>query len=173
MKKILSSVILVLCALLIFGCTNESEPYVEVPSVGEKIPQFSSLQGSDGNTYNISDFEGRPLLLMFETVDCMYCEKERPSILKLEDKYRDSLQIVTIGMGEEMEQVLPHIESENINHLWLTEGDQFVAVTYLVAGTPDHFFVDNKGILRSRLKGFMTYEQLVENINPLLEANNQ
>ena len=170
-------------SLFLVGCNVgeemivEGEPYVSVPTIGKKIPQFDNLEGTDGNYHSLSEFEGAALLLMFETVECSYCEKERPSIFKLEEKYGaldkgGQLQIVTISIGEDMEEVLPHVQEKGISHLWLLEGDQFVSITYLANGTPDHFFVDKDGILRARFKGYLEYDILDENVQKLLEYNN-
>jgi|GEM_PF-4128044 len=155
---------------------EEEDPYVHVPIIGKKIPQFDNLEGSDGNFYNLSDFEGKPMLLMFETVECHFCEKERPSIIKLEEKYgvgtEDSeLHIVTISVSETMEEIMPHVIRHNINHVWLSEGEQFVSITYLAYGTPDHFFVDQDGVLRAHRKGYLTYEQLETHIQNLFRYN--
>ncbi len=171
MKKFLILFLVSVLGFGLFGCSDlvEEGPYVEAPTVGKKIPQFDGLIGSDGEVHSLSEFEGQPLLLMFETTECSYCEKERPSIHKLLSEYEGRLNIVTIAISESIEDILKYVENEGIEYLWLAEGDQFVSVTYLAVGTPDHLFVDSDGILVSRIKGYLEYDILVENIENLLK----
>lgn len=135
------------------------ESYVSVPTTGKKIPQFDGLLGSDGELHNLSDFEGAPLLLLFETEHCHYCDLERPGWIELLEEY-PYLQIVTVAVGEEIDRITEFVEEEKLPYLWLAEGDQFVSITYLVNGTPDHFLIDADGILRARYKGYLTKDRL-------------
>lgn len=150
----------------VYGC-GEVSPYVQVPKIGKELPPFENVLGSDGEIYAFSDFKGAPLLLMFQTVHCVYCEEERPYLEELRSEF-PAVRFFTIDVADSIEEVREHIVEKNIGYIWGIDQTEFIAEKYLSATTPDHFFVDVNGILQDRASGFLSKEQLESKLQNLV-----
>ncbi len=70
-------VFLLICLLLPMLLTACSQENVKKLEVGDSAPVFS-LQDLDGNTFNLSDLKGSPVLLRFFLTDCKFCRADTP-----------------------------------------------------------------------------------------------
>lgn len=72
-------------------------------SVAERVsrPDFA-MQDLEGNKRNISDWDGKVILLNFWATWCPPCLKEIPTLIELQDAYGDrGLQIIGVAVDDE------------------------------------------------------------------------
>jgi len=111
----------------------------------------SSYQGQDwtlnnlaGETVSLSDFQGRPTLLVFWATWCPYCKKLLPGIEALNQKYENQgLKILAVNIREDWK---PDVYWRNHEYTFDTvlAGDDLVPV-YGVRGTPYLVFIAPSG----------------------------
>lgn len=99
---------LLMLAFLVFSVTTVAStdnpnlklyplnPIKDMLKVGDKAPDFS-LKGSDGKTYQLSDFKGKYVVLDFWAMWCGPCKKKMPKIQKLHNLYKNK-EVEVIGM---------------------------------------------------------------------------
>lgn len=64
------------------------------------------LPGTDGRSYRLADYPGRPVLINVFTTWCGPCEEERPHLVQFHGRYAKSgLVVLAISRGEEAEVV--------------------------------------------------------------------
>ena len=70
-----------------------------------------------GETFRISDFEGKPILLESFAVWCPTCTKQQNEVKKLHDEIGDSVVSIAINTdpNEDESKVLEHIQKNNFN----------------------------------------------------------
>lgn len=108
-KKIAVVFLLLSFLLLIFGCAKkviqEKEQFLDSqPSVEEQQPQEISTAWMDidlvdvrtGQTFKISDFKGKPILLESFAVWCPVCTKQQQNIKKLHNLIGDSFVSISL-----------------------------------------------------------------------------
>jgi thiol-disulfide isomerase/thioredoxin len=127
MKKIILFVLFVL-VLFVFGCTNNSsvaDNSVETVDTSSQDtgPLDTSWQDIDladiktGETFRISDFAGKPILLESFAVWCPTCTKQQREIKKLHEEVGDTIVSISIDtdINEDADTVLDHINQNGFD----------------------------------------------------------
>ncbi|MDO8470550.1 MAG: thioredoxin family protein [bacterium] len=115
---------------------------------GDKAPDFS-LQGTDGKTYSLSDFQGKKgLLIVFMCNHCPYVKAKIGAIVDLYSKYKDSIAFVGVNSndpnypGEGKESMKAFAKERGMAFPYLFDETQEVAKAYGATCTPDPFLFD-------------------------------
>ena len=110
-----------------------------------QAPEFT-LTTEAGKVINLSDYQGKPLIIHFWATWCPYCKKLQPGLDKLYLKYqKQGLAMIAISFWEE-DGATPQTEliKRGMHFQTLVNGEQ-VAKQYQVKGTPTTFFIDKSG----------------------------
>ena len=117
---------------------------------GDAAPTFS-LKGVDEKTYSLSDFSGKEgLLILFICNHCPYVKTKIDTIVKLQEKWKDSVAFVGINSndpeyeGEGMENMKKFAKERDINFPYVLDNTQEVAKAYGATCTPDPFLFDKE-----------------------------
>jgi peroxiredoxin len=114
------------------------------PTAGFFAPPFS-LKTTGGTELSLNDFRGQNVLLVFWSTACPYCAGELADLKKFADTYRGKITVLAIIYKDPAKTVEDYQKSENINFPILLDSDGTVTGEYKIAGTPAHFFVNQKG----------------------------
>ena len=83
--------------------------------IGTKLEDFSLLD-TEGQQRQISEWQGKTLVLNFWATWCAPCREEIPVFVELQDQYRnDGLQFVGIAL-QETEEVRDFLQEFNVNY---------------------------------------------------------
>jgi len=103
-----------------------------------------TLKSVSGKQVTLSNYQGKPVILVFWATWCPYCKKLLPGIARLNDKYEDKgLKIIAVNIKEDWQ---PHVYWRNHGYEFdaVLEGDD-VAALYGVVGTPSIVFIAPSG----------------------------
>ena len=78
----------------------------------KKIEPFSLIDMNDKKK-TISNSDGKLLLLNFWATWCPPCIKEIPELMKLEKKYKDSIEVLFISVDSNPKKVIPKFLKKN------------------------------------------------------------
>lgn len=114
MKKIRKmGMILCIAVLLgsVAGCQQKRENQNTQKNTQEnsqesetKAPDFT-VQLANGDTFTLSEQEGKVVLLNFWATWCSPCVEEMPALQKIHEEYGDQVKVVAVDCGEEKEVV--------------------------------------------------------------------
>ncbi|MEZ6051833.1 MAG: thioredoxin family protein [Planctomycetaceae bacterium] len=119
--------------------------------LGSQAPEFS-LPNVDGSTVSLSDFEGKPgLLVMFICNHCPFVIHLREDLAKFVKEYQDQgLAVVAISSNDVEtypqdgpDKMKQEAESNGYTFPYLYDASQEVAKAYHAACTPDFFLFDS------------------------------
>lgn len=137
-----------LVILFVSGCETETQSQ---QSADTEDQLTSDYRGSDwtlnnltGEAITLSDYQGRPTLLIFWATWCPYCKKLLPGIAELNDKYESQgLKVLAVNIREDWK---PEVYWRNFGYKFDTvlEGDE-VAKIYGIKGTPGIVFISPSG----------------------------
>lgn len=135
---------------------------VTIQDSGEQRPGFA-LPDTTGTIRNVSEWDGKLLLLNFWATWCAPCRKEIPILIEAQRKYGGAgLQVVGLAV-DEREPVRKYAEDFGINYPLLVDAMNVVKVQDAYnggAGLPVSILVDRDGIVRERVIGEMHEAQL-------------
>jgi len=110
------------------------------------------LESIDGRNLKLADLKGKVVLIDFWATWCGPCVAEIPSLKKLQEKYRERLEIIAVSIDEDSRKVRPFVTEHAFNFLVAHSpalGKQFKATPI-----PNSLFIDKQGNLRYRKIGF-------------------
>ncbi len=143
--------------------SNIEEPKEESARNEIKAPNFK-LAKINGDEFNLSDFEGKVVMLNFWGTWCPPCRKEIPDLVNLQSKYnKDGLEIVgiTLNSGSAVD-IQKFASQKQMNYTLLTDfnNNETQAVTYLygqaigqqISSIPTTLIIDREGYI---VKGYL------------------
>ena len=119
-----------------------------------------------GDTFNLTDYQGKVVLLNFWATACPPCDTERPLLNELQQTYRDrGLVIVGIALDRGgMPQIAEYLESQRVGFR-IVLGDTSLSDAFGgLVGVPVSMFVDKEGRLAASFVGRRprrSYEEVI------------
>jgi peroxiredoxin len=134
------------------------------PELNNIAPNFS-LKDTHGNTYELWELRGHPVLVRFWATWCGYCLEELPAVQALYDRYQDNGLIIlgVNGDGESLSKIEAYQNEHGVNFPLLVDIDQHAYTDYKIDGFPISFFIDTNGVIQHIQNG-STDEQSYDNI---------
>ena len=120
------------------------------------VPDFS-LPDAKGKKYSLSDFRGRPLLVMFLCNHCPFVKHVRAELAAIGRKYEKSVFIVAINSNDfqsypedRPEMMLKEAADAGYTFPYLVDESQAVAKAFDATCTPDFFLFNERHKLAYR-----------------------
>lgn len=152
------------------GSSND----VVVPSpakakVGTLAPDFT-LPSLAGEEVTLSDLRGKPVVLAFFASWCNPCEKDMPVLQKLQDDHPDDLHVIGVNFKDFKGDSADFVKRLGVTFPALVENSATnpVGKAYDVNALPDTVFIDANGIVRQRLYGQVTRDDIENAADALL-----
>lgn len=120
--------------------------------VGQVAPEIE-LVGVDGKKINLSDLEGKMVLIDFWASWCGPCRRENPNVVEAYNKYKDSkfknakgFEVFSVSLDRAEQPWLDAIKKDGLvwkNHGWDNQG--VASKAYGVVSIPSGFLIDGDG----------------------------
>ncbi len=138
------AVVLPLVWLLRSGFGND--PHA-VPSVLEHkpAPEFK-LVDLQGKTWQLDELRGKPVVLNFWSTWCLPCKQEFPLFQQAALAYPD-VQFLGVLYNDDPAKAVSYLQRQGSTFDHLLDPDGRVAIDYGVAGVPETYFIDPKGVI--------------------------
>ena len=140
-------------------------------TAGEPAPLAYVLEDMNGNTVNLADYRGRPLIVNFWATWCGPCKHEIPAFVELVEKYKDQgFTVLGISVDDAPEDLRSFAEEHGMNYpvlvglghddlqeqygahivvpvSWFVRPDGTVYLKWLGTNSPDWFETQVKALL--------------------------
>jgi peroxiredoxin len=159
-QKVLIILAIVLSiALTIAGCASPC------PDMGQNAPEFT-LQTTDGESINLSDFQGKKVILNFWATWCGPCQLETPFFQEIyNEQANNRVVILAIDIKENASTVRNFANSKAITFPILLDTDAKVAQKYCIPNVlPVTLFIDAEGIIKASKVGAFQSKAEIESI---------
>jgi peroxiredoxin len=129
-------------------------------SIGSAAPDFSA-EGMDGKTYNLSQLQGKVVLVTFWSTRCAICHAEIPKLNQVVERYRGKdVVFLAVTMDNEA-KVNPYLQKTPFNFnilpnsfgVFLKYADKDAGGS-INMGFPAHFLIDRHGAIKLRTDGW-------------------
>jgi len=171
------AVVVALGALFAFGLLR-GQPDRDIPSalLGRQAPTFelplyARYQPEYGETFDLADHAGTPLLINFWASWCLPCYDEAPVLQTYWEEYRDT-GVLFVGVQTQDRQAQAEgrafIEQFDLTFPNGTDEDSSVSVNWGLYGVPETYFVDREGEVVHRHVGPVTPEVLDRQLAAIL-----
>ncbi|MED3891580.1 redoxin domain-containing protein [Peribacillus frigoritolerans] len=175
LKKIIASVALLslITVAIVQAMDNESKGNDEKDAlgglkIGAKAPNFY-LKTLDGKQVELSDYEGKKVMLNFWATWCPPCKKEMPDMEKYTQQAGDDVVVLAVNIDPEND-VQAFVEDNGITFTIPLDSQSAknpVNERYKILSIPTTYFIDKKGIIRNKVISAMTLKDMERNINSM------
>ncbi|MDE5544031.1 MAG: TlpA family protein disulfide reductase, partial [Bacteroidales bacterium] len=122
---------------------------------GEVAPDFE-MTDVQGNTFRLSDFKDKYVVLDFWGTWCPWCVKGLPRMKAYHKKYASKVEFIGISNRDKAEKLQEFLQQENIkwrNAQNAEEGNPDVVLMYGVSGYPTKIFLAPGLVVKGRYLG--------------------
>lgn len=142
--------------------TTESIPVHKVPGpeIGQKAPDFK-LETLDGKTVQLSDLQGKRVMLNFWATWCPPCKAEMPAMEKLYQEAGDDFEIIAVNIDTKND-VAGFVNDMGLTFPILLDKTEQVMKTYQILSIPTSYFIDRSGVIQHKFIGAMPFDKMKE-----------
>lgn len=136
---------------------------------GDPAPDFR-FEDAAGQTFSLSDFRGKSVMLNFWATWCGYCILEMPYIQQVYDDWQGGeVVILTIDIGERADKVNDLLNELGFSLPVLLDIEAAAMAQYRVTNLPRTFFIDKEGLIWGiKFGAFQSLEELEDILNRLI-----
>jgi len=126
----------------------------------------------DGQSYSLSDFRGKVVMLNFWAGWCAPCADEAPELEKAWQFYKERGDVVFLGMAyaDNGPSSLAFLERHGVTYLNAPDIGTRVSEMYNIQGVPETFIIDQDGNVAHFFYAPTNFRYLRSIIDPLLES---
>lgn len=135
---------------------------------GQKAPDVT-LVDFDGKTHNLSDLEGRAVVLDFWAAWCPFCLEEMPELQEAQDNYGEKLVMIGVHRTdtESKDVGLKFARDRGVSYLLVADADGSLYRAAGGFGMPTAVFIDPEGVVSEIKSGPKTKNEIEEKISEL------
>jgi thiol-disulfide isomerase/thioredoxin len=142
----------------------------DAASAGKPAKLDFTLKDMHGVDVSLESFKGKVILLNFWATWCGPCRAEIPSLVELQQQYKDDLVVLGLSVDDTAEKLLPYAAEFKMNYPVLVgNGREDVQEAFgPLFGIPVSVIIGRDGIIAKKHSGIATKEQIEREIKTLL-----
>ncbi|GEN87449.1 TlpA disulfide reductase family protein [Oceanobacillus sojae] len=137
---------------------------------GEQAPDFE-LETLEGESFQLSDLQGKKVILNFWYSWCPPCIEEMPELQKFYEDYQEEVEVVTVNLTtveNSISDAQEFIQEHGYTFPVPLDKDNAVSDQYVVYAAPTTYFIGTDGkIQHPRKMGPMDYEFMEEMVQEM------
>lgn len=137
--------------------------------VGETAPDFS-LNTLDEEKLQLSELQGKKVILNFWATWCPPCREEMPAMQEFYDHFKDEVEVVAINLTKsesKKEDVAAYIEKYDYTYPIPLDEKAEVRSAYKVVAVPTTYFIDQEGKIAKIHPGPMDYQFMKKTVEDM------
>lgn len=138
------------------AAANEATATLALLKEPMQVPSFT-VTDLDGKTISFADLKGKVVLVNYWATWCPPCRAEIPDLIKLQDKYRDTLVVLGISEDEDAtpQEVKAFAATQKMNYPVIMTTPALKKIFKGVSALPTTFVIDPEGRIRQRHVGML------------------
>jgi thiol-disulfide isomerase/thioredoxin len=125
------------------------------------------LETTSGKSIQLSDIQGKPVLVNFWATWCGPCQVEMPVIQEYYEKYNPNIEVLAINYDESIGEVEPYVNKLGLTFPVLLDPGGKIADLYQVRGFPTTYFIDREGFVRGVFVGILSKKVIENNLKKI------
>lgn len=117
-------------------------------AIGDDLPDFT-MKDLQGKEHTLSQFKGKPVVLVFVSFGCPWSRGADPVLSKLAEEYKDKAHVIGIDSdrGNTPEKIAAYAKENGVTYPILKDEGNVYADQLNAKQTPEVFIVDKDGKL--------------------------
>jgi len=142
----------------------------DAEAAGKPAKLDFTLKDMHGVDVHLESFKGKVILVNFWATWCGPCRAEIPSLVELQEQYKDDLVVLGLSVDDTAEKLLPYAAEFKMNYPVLVgNGREDVQEAFgPLFGIPVSVIIGRDGVIAKKHSGIATKEQIEREIKTLL-----
>lgn len=149
---------------VLFMGLGKNPNQIESPLIGRTAPTFALREVGTGQTLDLAQFRGKPVVLNFWATWCGPCYEEHPVLVANARQLGSDVQFVGVVFQDTEDKILRFLNDRGSAYPTLVDEAGKTAIAYGVGGVPETFFLDPTGKIVAKHDGPITSDDLRANL---------
>ena len=137
---------------------SETTEDTEDAALGEIAPDMV-VTDLEGNNKQLSEYFGKPTIMVFWATWCGYCKDELPALEMLKEKYGDSINVLALNGGDSAEDIKDFMEENNYTFETVMVGIE-ESIKFDAQSIPVTAILDSEGTIEFFTRGSLDAETM-------------
>ena len=146
--------------VLFFGLGKDPQN-IDSPLIGKTAPDFALREVGTGQTVDLNQFRGKPVVLNFWATWCGPCFEEHPVLVANAQQLQPGVQFVGVVFQDSEDKILGFLRQRGQAYPTLVDVAGKTAIAYGVGGVPETFFIDKNGTIVDKYAGPLDSDRLL------------
>jgi cytochrome c biogenesis protein CcmG/thiol:disulfide interchange protein DsbE len=146
-------------AVLFMGLGKDPQ-HIDSPLIGRVAPDFALKAVGTGQTIDLNQFRGKPVVINFWATWCNPCWQEHPVLVANAQVLQPNVQFLGVVFQDEESKIQNFLNERGSAYPTLVDEKGKTAIAYGVGGVPETFFLDATGKIVAKYEGPMSPEIL-------------
>jgi thiol-disulfide isomerase/thioredoxin len=140
-------------------------------NIGDTLPDYplKNILNYPQGSAQFSDFKGKILILDFWESSCKSCIEAWPKLIKLQEKFKDKIRIITINAREDQKRITDLIKQQERLHQYtmtlpVVYGDSDIKQLFPYYSLPHIAFIDENQVVKYIAAGSVVNEITIQNM---------
>lgn len=153
----------ILLGVLFMGL-GKNPAAIRTPLIGKVAPGFALRDVSSGETVDLAQLRGKPVVLNFWATWCGPCWEEHPVLVANARMLQPGVQFLGVVFQDEEQKILNFLAQRGSSYPTVVDDRGKTAIAYGVGGIPETYFIDANGVIRAKHNGPMSTDILQANL---------
>lgn len=137
---------------------SETTEDTEYAALGEIAPDIV-VTDLEGNNKQLSEYFGKPTIMVFWATWCGYCKDELLALEMLKEKYGDSINVLALNGGDSAEDIKDFMEENNYTFETVMVGIE-ESIKFDAQSIPVTAILDSEGTIEFFTRGSLDAETM-------------
>jgi cytochrome c biogenesis protein CcmG/thiol:disulfide interchange protein DsbE len=157
------AIALALIAILFVGLGNDPQA-IKSPLIGRPAPSFALKAVGSGETIDLEQLRGKPVVVNFWATWCVPCYQEHAVLVDNARAIGSNVQFLGVVFNDSEEKIMSFLGQRGAAYPTVLDAQGKTAIAYGVGGVPETFFIDRRGTIVAKFSGPMTTDILQANM---------
>ncbi|HEY0160311.1 MAG TPA: redoxin domain-containing protein [Thermoanaerobaculia bacterium] len=154
--------VIIAAALLgvLFMGLGKDPAAIRSPLVGKPAPSFALREVGTGQTIDLAQYRGKPVVLNFWATWCGPCWEEHPVLVANARALQPNVQFLGVVFQDSEDKILSFLNQRGSAYPTVVDERGKTAIAYGIGGVPETYFLDANGTIVAKHNGPMSGDML-------------
>jgi cytochrome c biogenesis protein CcmG/thiol:disulfide interchange protein DsbE len=154
---------------VLFMSLGNDPSEIKSPLIGRSAPGFALKAVGTGETIDLQQLRGRPVVVNFWATWCGPCYEEHPTLVENARLLGNNVQFVGVVFNDTEDKIQSFLRERGSSYPTVLDQQGKTAIAYGVGGVPETFFIDKQGTIVAKYSGPMNTEILQSYVQKVIQ----